>query len=88
MHRAVSTLIAACAFCQKERLSGEPPVVVLSSLVSCSLFEELAIDFIGPLPADAVGNVYIFNAICVFSRFTELIAVEAATAVIAAHCLL
>ena len=74
MHRDVATMIAACAFCQKERLAGEPPVVVLSSLVSYSLFEELAIDFIGPLPADAVGNIYIFNAICVFSRFTELIA--------------
>ena len=35
-----------------------------------------------------VGNSYIFNCVCSTTHYCELFAVEAATAVIAAHCLL
>ena len=53
-----------------------------------AIFEEISIDFVGPLPVDEVGNSYIFNAVCSTTRYTELFAVEAATAVVAAHCIL
>ena len=88
MARDVTDFIHGCALCQKERPS--PPQVDLArgQLSSYALFEELAIDFIGPLPRDDLQNAYIFNAVCCFSRFSELIPVEAATAAIAAHCLL
>ena len=86
--RDVTQFIAACAFCQKDRLSQPPAAAVLGQLATYSLFEELSIDFIGPLPVDTLGNCYIFNAECMFSHFAELIPTEAATAVIAAHCLL
>ena len=84
----ITAFIQECPVCQKDRLGQRDVQAVLGSVVSYALFEELAIDFIGPLPVDTLGNRYIFNAICSFSRYTELIAVEAATAVIAAHCLL
>ena len=45
-------------------------------------------DFIGPLPKDEVGNTYILNCVCSTTRYCELFPVEAATGVIAAHCLL
>jgi hypothetical protein len=48
----------------------------------------LSVDFVGPLPTDEVQNSYIFNAVCSTTRYCELFAVEAATAIIAAHCLL
>ena len=51
-------------------------------------FEELGVDFIGPLPKDILGNSYICNCVCMTTRYVELFAVEAATAVIAAHSIL
>ena len=86
--RDVTATIAACAFCQKDRLKAPDAEATLGQLASYALFEELSIDFIGPLPVDTLGNQYIFNAVCNFSHYAELIAVEAATAIIAAHCLL
>jgi hypothetical protein len=53
-----------------------------------SLFEEVSIDFVGPLPEDALNNKYICELICGFSNYVELFAVEAATAVVAAHVLI
>jgi hypothetical protein len=53
-----------------------------------ALFEEISIDFIGPLPEDVLGNTYILSVICNFSNFTELFAVEAATAFVTAHVLI
>ena len=88
MARDVTNFVHACGVCQKERPSRAHVETIRGQLSSYALFEELAIDFIGPLPRDDLQNAYIFNAICSFSRFTELIPVEAPTAVIAAHCLL
>jgi hypothetical protein len=52
------------------------------------LFEEISIDFIGPLPVDALENKYICEVICGFSNYVELFAVEAATAAVAAHVII
>lgn len=45
-------------------------------------------DFIGSLPTDYVGNSYILNAVCSTTRYCELFAVEATTAIVAALYLL
>lgn len=63
-------------------------VTIPSPIATFSIFEEIGVDFIGPLPRDDVGNAYICNFVCMTTRYCELFAVEAATAVIAAHCLL
>jgi hypothetical protein len=88
MSRDVATWIAECAQCQKIR--GKDPEVqaVPSPIGAVCIFEELSVDFVGPLPKDEVGNTYILNCVCSTTRYCELFAVEAATAVIAAHCLL
>lgn len=88
MSRDVTGWIASCPLCQKYRLGGKDIVSIPSPIASFQIFEELGIDFIGPLPRDDVGNVYICNCVCLTTRYCELFAVEAATAVIAAHCLL
>jgi hypothetical protein len=62
--------------------------IKLGQLGAYEIFEELVIDFIGPLPVDKFSIMYIFNAKCTFSCFSEVILTEATTAVIAAHCLL
>ena len=88
MSRDIAQWIVECPTCQKYRLSGKETVTVPSPIASFQIFEELGIDFIGPLPRDMVGNSYIFNCVCSTTHYCELFAVEAATAVIAAHCLL
>jgi len=88
MTRDVAGWIAECPSCQKVR-AREPNVsAVPSAIGSFCIFEEMSVDFVGPLPVDEVGNSYILNMVCSTTRYCELFAVEAATAVIAAHCLL
>ena len=88
MPRDIAEFIRDCPECQMYRLGPEAMLRTDGSLASYQIFEELAIDFIGPLPTDMVGNSYICNVICSTTLYVELFAVEAATAVIAAHCLL
>jgi hypothetical protein len=88
MSREVAQWIAECPVCQKYRLGGKEVVAISSPIASFQIFEELGVDFIGPLPKDDVGNSYICNCVCSTTHYCELFAVEAATAVIAAHCLL
>ena len=88
MSRDVTDWIASCPLCQKYRLGGKEVISIPSPIASFQIFEELGVDFIGPLPRDDVGNSYIFNCVCMTTHYCELFAVEAASAVIAAHCLL
>ena len=88
MARDVTKYIAECAHCGKNRSKSPDPKVQRSGLGQFGLFEEVSIDFIGPLPTDLIGNSYICGIICGFSRFMEAFATEGQSAVIAAHCLL
>jgi hypothetical protein len=88
MSRDVAGWVATCPLCQKYRLGGKEILAVPSPIATFQVFEELGIDFIGPLPKDDVGNAYICNCVCATTHYCELFAVEAASAVIAAHCLL
>ena len=88
MSRDVTDWIASCPLCQKYRLGGKEIISIPSPIASFQIFEELGVDFIGPLPRDDVGNSYICNCVCMTTHYCELFAVEAASAVIAAHCLL
>ena len=88
MSRDVSMWILSCGYCQKYRLGPEHQVIVTSTIAAYQIFEELGVDYIGPLPKDLLGNSYICNCVCMTTRYVELFAVEAATGVIAAHCVL
>ena len=88
MSRDVARWISVCAHCQKYRAGPLPQVIVTSRIAAYQIFEELGVDFIGPLPKDQLGNSYICNCVCMTTRYVELFAVEAATGGIAAHCLL
>ena len=88
MSRDVARWIAECPECQKYRLAGKPVTSIPSPIASFQIFEEIGIDFIGPLPKDALDNTCICNVVCMTTHYCELYAVEASTAVVAAHCLL
>jgi len=88
MGRDVAEFIEGCVHCQKNRPAAGAPSQERGSLRQYTLFEEVSIDFIGPLPKDQVDNSYIMICVCCFSGYVEAFPVEAATAVIAAHCLI
>jgi transposase InsO family protein len=88
MGRDVAEFIEGCVHCQKNRPAPGAPSQERGSLRQYTLFEEVSIDFIGPFPTDQVENSYIFICVCCFSGYVETFPVEAATAVIAAHCLI
>jgi hypothetical protein len=48
----------------------------------------IAIDTIGPLPADALGNKYIIIIMDCFSRIVELVPAKDTTAITAANAIL
>ena len=87
MGRDVTEVINQCVTCQKNRPKGSLPSEVRGTLRQYTLFAEVAVDFIGPLPRDQLDNSYICGITCGFSGYTEAFPVEAATAVVAAHCL-
>ena len=84
----IAKWISHCAICKKYRLGPTDQVNVTSRVASFQIFEELGVDFIGPLPTDQLGKSYICNCVCMTTHYVELFAVEAATAVIAAHSIL
>jgi hypothetical protein len=88
MGRDVAEFIENCVHCQKNRPAPSAPSQERGSLRQYTLFEEVSIDFIGPFPKDQVENSYIMICVCCFSGYVETFPVEAATAIIAAHCLI
>ena len=88
MGKDVAEFIETCISCQKNRPQGSLPSTPRGTMRQYTLFAEVAIDFIGPLPTDQLGNSYICGVTCLFSSYLETFAVEAASAVCAAHSLL
>jgi hypothetical protein len=88
MAKDITQFIAQCEHCNKNRIKQEDAHFVRGSLGQFAMFEEVSIDFIGPLPTDQLQNQYICCITCGFTRFVEAFAVEGQSAVIAAHCLL
>ena len=88
MAKDVTQFIMECAHCGKNRTKLLEAKVERSGLGQYGLFEEISIDFIGPLPVDLIGNSYICGITCGFARYIEAFATEGQSAVIAAHCLL
>lgn len=88
MGRDVAEFIEGCVHCQKNRPAAGAPRQKRGTLRQYTLFEEVSIDFIDPLPKDQVDNSYIMIAVCCFSGYVESFRVEANTAVVAAHCLI
>jgi hypothetical protein len=88
MGREVAEFIERCVTCQKNRPGPSAPSEARGTLRQYTMFAEVSIDFIGPLPKDQLDNQFICGCTCGFSGFIEAFPVEAATAVVAAHCLL
>ena len=88
MKHDVEEFIRTCAVCQKVRLGQGSMAAALATTTVKEPFEVVAIDTIGPLPADAYGNEYIVAVIDCFTRYVELRATRTVTAMDAAMVLL
>lgn len=53
------------------RWSVGVPAAVLSLISNIVIFEELSIEFFGPLPVDDVCNLFNFNAVCSTTHYCQ-----------------
>eukprot|EP00762_Andalucia_godoyi_P007957 ANDGO_01279.mRNA.1 Retrovirus-related Pol polyprotein from transposon 412 len=89
MRSDVEMFLKTCPTCQKVRSSASDDAgTVLHTTAVAEPFHTVAIDTVGPLPADASGNRYVLVALDCFTRFVEMRASPAATAAEAATFLL
>eukprot|EP00762_Andalucia_godoyi_P005049 ANDGO_01498.mRNA.1 Retrovirus-related Pol polyprotein from transposon 412 len=88
MESDVAMFIASCATCQKVQVGKASFEAAQRTTSVDELFNTLAVDTIGPLPKDELGNAYLIVAIDAFSRFVELRASPDCTAKEVARLLL
>jgi hypothetical protein len=69
----VTTFIRKCPCCQKMALLKQQIATRPFTTASYGLFDQVAIDTIGPLPVSEDGHKYILTIIDTFSRWVELI---------------
>ena len=84
----VRKYIAACPTCQKVRLGQGSVEASMTIRASREPFQELEIDFIGPLQPDEDGNTFILVVVCCFTRVCELFPCKGATSKDTARSLL
>jgi hypothetical protein len=73
IRKDVTTFIRKCPCCQKMALLKQHIATRPFTTASYGLYDQVAIDTIGPLPASEDGNKYILTIIDTFSRWVELI---------------
>ena len=69
-YNAVRCYVLTCTECQLHRHQWNSPSQPLGQHLPCGVFEELTIDFIGPLPIGQDGHRYIITAINCATRYT------------------
>ena len=80
--------IFQCACCQKMTALKYPIHIHPFTRASYSPMDIIALDTIGPLPEDTLGNKYIITIIDCFSRIVELVPIKDTTAIPAANALI
>jgi hypothetical protein len=88
MKTDVQNFIAACPTCQKVRLGQGSVEAAMNVRASMEPFQELEIDFVGPLQPDEDGNTFILVVVCCFTRVCELFPCKGATSKDTARSLL
>ena len=88
MTRDVKNYISNCSICEKMMQSTVSEGVSLGNTMTDAPFDVVALDLVGPLPVDTLGNTYILVAVDVFSRFTWMAALPNKVAETVARALL
>lgn len=88
MQLDVADFLRRCPTCQKNKAASAVSVGPNRTITVYEPFQRLAMDFVGPLPIDARGNMFILVVVDCFSRWVELFALPEAKAELVAECLL
>jgi hypothetical protein len=88
LRRDVTNFIRKCPCCQKMEVLKKPIQTRPFTLASYGIFDQVAMDTIGPLPDSREGHKYILVIIDTFSRWVELLPIPDVSAVTAADSFL
>lgn len=88
MRADVAAFIHSCPTCQKVRLGQGSMAAAVRTTAVREPFDTIAVDTMGPFPADAYGNQFVIVMMDCFTRFVELRAAPDNTAFEAARALL
>lgn len=84
----IANHVKKCSICEKTKVITNTKVPMQISSLGESLFDHVFIDFVGPIPASAMGKKYIFTAICDLTKFFVGVPTDDCSASTAAKCLL
>jgi hypothetical protein len=68
MHKDVIKFITKCEYCQKFKNYGNRSAPYKVTTIPATVFEEVSLDVVGPLPTSADGNRY---ALCIQDRLSR-----------------
>lgn len=80
MRKSIADFIKLCVECQRYKPSNLKPSGLLRTPVLSQRFEVVSIDLFGPLPEAKTGHKWIFIVEDTATRWTELFALQSATA--------
>lgn len=72
----IANHVKKCSICEKTKVITNTKVPMQISSLGESLFDHTFIDFVGPIPASAMGNKYIFTATCDLTKFLVAVPVS------------
>lgn len=88
MSEDIANHVKKCAICEKTKVITNTKIPMQISSLGETLFDHTFIHFVGPIPASAMGNKYIFTATCDLTKFLVAVPTTDCSAVTAAKCLL
>lgn len=88
MTEDIANHVKKCSICEKTKITTHTKVPMQISSLGESLYDHTFIDYVGPIPASARNNKYIFTAKCDLTQHLTAIPTPDCSALTAAKCLL
>lgn len=88
MREDIANFVKKCLTCKKTKTTVNTRMPMEISTLGEQLFDNVYIDFVGPIATSAEGHKYIFTAICDLTKFLVAVPTKDCTALTAAECLL
>jgi hypothetical protein len=73
LHKDVSAYVRSCCHCQLHKSAAQPPAPQTTFPFPSQPFEEIALDWVGPLPVTPLGNDFLLNGTDRLTKFVVCI---------------
>jgi hypothetical protein len=73
LHEGVSAYVRSCRHCQLHKSAAQPPAPQTTFPFPSQPFEEIALDWVGPLPVTPLGNDFLLNVTHRLTKFVVCI---------------